>query len=90
MAESYTHSLNALAAAAQAKYIPRDKTSFLMGSNGPDPMFYYKIYNPFRSYNLAILGDIMHITKTGIFLKILSYSITISMTTKTTSDFRVL
>ena len=69
MAESYTHSLNALAAAAQAKYIPRDKTSFLMGSNGPDPMFYYKIYNPFRSYNLAILGDIMHITKTGIFLK---------------------
>lgn len=69
MADNYTHGYNARNAIKIAQYTPRDMSSFILGANGPDPLFCYQMYNPFRRYNLSELGSIMHKEKTGLFLK---------------------
>lgn len=69
MADSYAHQHNARNALAIAEYTPRDINSFILGSNGPDPLFFYQMYNPFRKYNLSDLGHIMHNEKTALFLR---------------------
>lgn len=69
MADNYAHQHNARNAMEIAGYVPRDIDSFIMGANGPDPLFCYQMYNPVRRYNLSRLGNEMHREKTGLFLK---------------------
>lgn len=69
MAENYTHQYNARNAMKIAGYEPRNINSFILGANGPDPLFCYQMYNPMRKYDLAGLGHLMHKEKTGLFLK---------------------
>ncbi len=69
MADSYTHQHSARNALVIAEYSPRDINSFIWGTNGPDPLFFHQMYNPFRKYDLAALGHIMHNEKTGLFLR---------------------
>ena len=69
MADNYTHQYNARNALKISGYVPRDINSFIMGANGPDPLFCYQMYNPSRKYKLPELGHIMHREKTGLFLK---------------------
>ena len=69
MADNFAHQHNARNALKIAAYTPRDINSFIMGANGPDPLFCYQMYNPMRKYNLADLGHLMHREKTGLFLK---------------------
>ena len=69
MADNYTHQYNARNAMKIAGYVPRDMDSFIMGANGPDPLFCYQMYNPSRKYNIAGLGHKMHKEKTGLFLR---------------------
>lgn len=69
MADNYAHQHNARNAIKIAGYTPRDMDSFIMGANGPDPLFCYQMYNPVRKHNLSRLGTLMHNEKTGLFLK---------------------
>ena len=69
MADSYTHRYSARKALDLANYKPRDIDSFVLGSNGPDPLFFYQMYNPFKKYHMSKLGSVMHTHKTGLFLK---------------------
>lgn len=69
MADNYTHRYNARNAIKLAGYAPRSLNSFIMGANGPDPLFCYQMYNPMRKYRLSKLGSVMHNEKTGIFLR---------------------
>jgi len=69
MADNYTHQYNARNAMKIAGYTPRNTDSFIMGANGPDPLFCYQMYNPFRRYHLSKLGTLMHNEKTGLFLQ---------------------
>ena len=69
MADNYTHQYNANNALAIAEYTPRNYNAFIIGANGPDPLFCYQMYNPFRKYNLSQLGHMMHQQKTGQFLQ---------------------
>lgn len=69
MADNYAHQHNARNAINIAGYQPRNINSFIMGANGPDPLFCYQMYNPMRRYDLAGLGHLMHSEKTGLFLK---------------------
>jgi hypothetical protein len=69
MADNYAHQHNARNAMKIAGYVPRNLNSFIMGANGPDPLFCYQMYNPMRKYDLAGLGHTMHSEKTGLFLR---------------------
>ncbi len=69
MADNYTHQYNALNAMKIAGYTPRNHNAFIIGANGPDPLFCYQMYNPFRKHNLSRLGNLMHRQKTGLFLQ---------------------
>lgn len=69
MADNYAHQHNARNAMEIAGYVPRNINSFILGANGPDPLFCYQMYNPMRKYNLSQLGHQMHSEKTGMFLK---------------------
>jgi cytidylate kinase len=69
MADNYTHQYSARNALQMVAYEPRDIDAFIMGANGPDPLFCYQMYNPFRKLNLSALGSLMHKEKTGMFLK---------------------
>ena len=69
MADSYAHQYNARNALTIAGYTPRVLDAFILGSNGPDPLFFYQMHNPFRRYSLDKLGTYMHNHKTGAFLQ---------------------
>ncbi len=69
MADNYAHQLNARKAMKIAGYTPRCEAAFIMGANGPDPLFCYQMYNPMRRYHLSGLGTVMHNEKTGLFLQ---------------------
>ena len=69
MADNYTHQFSARNALRISGYTPRDLPSFILGANGPDPLFCYQMHNPLRKYNLSDLGSIMHKEKTGQFLQ---------------------
>ena len=69
MADNYTHQYNARNAMKIAGYTPRNTEAFIMGANGPDPLFCYQMYNPLRRYHLSKLGTLMHNEKTGLFLQ---------------------
>lgn len=69
MADNYTHRYNAHNAITLAGYTPRNEAAFILGANGPDPLFCYQMYNPFRINNLSRLGGVMHNEKTALFLK---------------------
>lgn len=69
MADNYTHRHNAQNALKISGYTPRNTQAFIMGANGPDPLFYHQIYNPFRRYSLSNLASQMHREKTGLFLQ---------------------
>ena len=69
MADNYTHRYNARNALTIAEYTPRNMEAFILGANGPDPLFCYQMYNPFRINDLSRLGSVMHNEKTALFLK---------------------
>lgn len=69
MADNYTHRYNARNALTIAEYTPRNMEAFILGANGPDPLFCYQMYNPFRVHDLSRLGSVMHNEKTALFLK---------------------
>lgn len=69
MPDSYAHSHNGNKALKIADYTPRNYEAFILGCNGPDPLFNYQMYNPFRKYHLHKLGSVMHNEKTGLFLQ---------------------
>ena len=69
MADNYTHQYNAHNAMKIAGYTPRNLNAFIIGANGPDPLFCYQMYNPLRKHNLSDLGHLMHQEKTGLFLQ---------------------
>lgn len=69
MADNYTHQYNAVNAMKIAGYTPRNYNAFIIGANGPDPLFCYQMYNPFRRHHLSKLGTLMHNRKTGRFLQ---------------------
>ncbi len=69
MADNYAHQYNARNALAISGYEPRNLNAFILGANGPDPLFCYQMYNPFRRYHLSRLGTVMHNERTGLFLK---------------------
>ncbi len=69
MADNYTHQYNAYNAIDIAGYKPRSISCLIMGANGPDPLYCYQMYNPFRKYEMTPLADKMHDENTGKFLK---------------------
>lgn len=69
MAESFTHRTNAQNALVLCGYTPRVMSCYIMGANGPDPMLYYQLYNPFKKHDMNRLGSLMHKDRTGLFLK---------------------
>ncbi len=69
MADNYTHWCNANNALKLSGYNPRNYDAFMWGANGPDPLFCYQMYNPFRKYHLSKLGTVMHNQRTGLFLQ---------------------
>ncbi len=68
MADNYAHQHNARNALKIADYTPRNLNTFILGANGPDPLFCYQMYNPMRRYHLSKLGTVMHNERTGLFL----------------------
>lgn len=68
MPDNYAHRCNGLKALEIARYTPRNPEAFILGCNGPDPLYAYQMYNPSRKLNLAELGKRMHTEKTGMFL----------------------
>ena len=69
MPDNFAHMRNGVNAMVIAKYSPRNKEAFILGCNGPDPLYAYQMYNPKRKLNLADLGKRMHSEKTGLFLQ---------------------
>lgn len=69
MPDNFTHQFNARNALKIADYEPRNINAFIIGANGPDPLFCYKMYNPFRKYHLSGLASRMHKEQTGLFLQ---------------------
>ncbi|MBQ7283604.1 MAG: hypothetical protein IJW74_01950 [Oscillospiraceae bacterium] len=69
MPDGYAHKYNGQCAMNIAKYKPRNYRAFVLGCNGPDPLFFYQMYNPWRKISLADLGRRMHTEKTGLFLQ---------------------
>lgn len=69
MPDSFAHKFNAQNALRIAGYKPRNYPAFILGCNGPDPLFNYRIYNPFSKSSIRQLGSKMHVEKTGLFLQ---------------------
>ena len=69
MPDGYAHRYNGICAMNIAQYKPRDYRAFIMGCNGPDPLYFYQMYNPWRKMSLQDLGHRMHTEKTGLFLQ---------------------
>ncbi len=69
MADNYMHQHSARKALEITGYVPRNIDAFVMGANGPDPLFCYQMYNPFRKLHLSKLGSLMHKERTGRFLR---------------------
>lgn len=69
MPDSFTHKFNGQNALRIAGYKPRNYLTFILGCNGPDPLFFHRVYNPFRKFSLDNLGNRMHEEKTGLFLQ---------------------
>ncbi|MEG1896003.1 MAG: zinc dependent phospholipase C family protein [Oscillospiraceae bacterium] len=69
MPDSYAHKFNGQNAMRIAQYTPRSYPAFILGCNGPDPLFSYKMYLPFHKKGLNTLGTKMHNEKTGLFLQ---------------------
>lgn len=69
MPDGYAHKYNGQSAMNIAGYKPRSWHAFMWGCNGPDPLYFYQMYNPFRKFSLSDLGRRMHTEKTGLFLQ---------------------
>ncbi|MEG2928522.1 MAG: zinc dependent phospholipase C family protein [Oscillospiraceae bacterium] len=69
MPDSYAHKYNGQNAMKIAGYTPRCYSAFILGCNGPDPLFSYKMYLPFHKSDINELGGKMHKEKTGRFLQ---------------------
>ena len=63
MPDGYAHRYNGICAMNIAQYKPRDYRAFIMGCNGPDPLYFYQMYNPWRKMSLQDLGHRMHTEK---------------------------
>lgn len=69
MPDNYTHKYNAKCALKLAEYTPRNTEAFIWGSNGPDPLYCFKIYEAHRKDHMYQLANRMHTEKTGLFLQ---------------------
>ncbi len=69
MPDSYAHKFNAKCALNIANYKPRNYETFMLGCNGPDPLFFHRMYSPLSKVHLSALGTKMHNEKTGLFLQ---------------------
>lgn len=67
MAEAYTHLRIARAAQAAFAEVESEK-AYLLGANGPDPFFAYKVLAKRKPYPLPELGTRMHTEHCGRFL----------------------
>ncbi len=48
--------------------IKHHQDAFLIGSQGPDPLFFYRILDPFTNFDIMRFGEKIHKTSTGKFL----------------------
>ena len=69
MPDGYAHKYNGQCAMNIAGYKPRNYRAFILVCNGPDPLYFYQMYNPWRKISLTDLGKRMHTEKTGLFLQ---------------------
>lgn len=69
MPESYAHKYNGQCAMNIANYKPRCYHAFILGCSGPDLLYYYQMYNPWRKFSMQELGTRLHTEKTGLFLQ---------------------
>ncbi len=69
MPDGYAHKFNGQCAMNIIGYKPRNRQAFIWGCNGPDPLYFYQMYNPFSKPTLSHLCSRMHTEKTGIFFK---------------------
>ena len=69
MPDGFAHKYNAVCAMNIAQYKPRNYRAFILGCNGPDPLYFYQMYNPWRKFSLQDLAHRMHTEKTGLFLQ---------------------
>ena len=69
MPDGYAHKYNGQCALNIAGYTPRSYHAFVLGCSGPDLLYFYQMYNPFRKFSMADLGRRMHTEKTGLFLQ---------------------
>ena len=69
MPDGYAHKYNAQQALKVANYKPRNYKAFILGSNGPDPFFFYQLYNFKRNSAVNEIGHRLHNEKTGLFLQ---------------------
>ena len=67
MAEAYTH-LRIARCAAAVIALPGDEKAYLLGANGPDPLFAYKVLAKRKPYPLPELGQRIHTERCGEFL----------------------
>lgn len=67
MAEAYTH-LRIARAARGAFQLPGCEEAYLLGANGPDPFFAYKILSKHKPVPLPEIGSRMHTERCGEFL----------------------
>ncbi|MBQ5783260.1 MAG: zinc dependent phospholipase C family protein [Oscillospiraceae bacterium] len=69
MPDNYAHKYNGQQALKLADYTPRNYEAFILGCNGPDPLYCYQMYETKRRHNLYDLADRMHRERTGLFLQ---------------------
>ena len=69
MPDGYAHRYNGQCAMDIAKYKPRNYRAFVLGCSGPDPFYFYQMYNPLRKTSMDKLALRMHTENTGLFLQ---------------------
>ncbi len=69
MPDSYAHKYNGQCALKISNYTPRNYEAFILGCNGPDPLFFHRMYNPINKLRLAPICSRIHKEKTGLFLQ---------------------
>lgn len=68
MPDGYTHVVTAKKAMEKSGFKAASQLAFGAGANGPDPLFFHKVWKKNRSPNLLKLASRMHKEKTGAFL----------------------
>lgn len=68
MPDGYTHVRTGTAALNKSSFNPISILAFGAGTQGPDPLFFHKVWSANRNPNLLKLASMMHKKRTGAFL----------------------